>query len=261
MSENSDEVVINEDAPVVETEQPEVQDPVVEKPQEPIEPPIPKGVQKRIDRAVRQKYEAEARYKVLEQELNTLKSRVEVAPQGEPTQDKFENYEDFLLARAEFRAEQKVKNTLSEYENSRKVERENEQRNKTVDSWTKRVSSVTAELPDWHDIVESSTDLPLTDHMSQTIMESEFGPKIAYYLAKHPDECADIAELSPLASARAIGRIEERIKSGALSAKTTTAPEPITPVGGKAKAERSISDPNLSDAEWNRLRREQLKRR
>jgi hypothetical protein len=182
--------------------------------QEIVPPPIPKGVQKRIDRAVREKYEAQARTKMLEERLNAIESRqpnvVEQRSDDEPSIEQYDNFDKFVAAKAAYIAKKQIESTLTEREQRQRAASEAAERTKTVDSWNKRMAAATAEMPDFEEVV-SSSDVPMTDAMQQAIMESDFGPKLAYYLANNPDEAAAIGKLSPIGSIRALGRIEERL--------------------------------------------------
>jgi hypothetical protein len=236
-------------------------DPVVaeETPVEkPAEDPVPKGVQKRIDRAVRQKYEAEARAKMLEERVAAMESR-QYAPQqqrpvndGEPTIDKFDNFDEYVAAKAEYIAGKKIESTLTAREQQQRAAYEAAERSKTADSWNKRMAAATVEMPDFEEVLASS-DVPMTAPMQQAIMESDVGPKLAYYLANHPDEAEQIAQMSPIGAIRTLGRIEERLASAKPTVKTTNTPPPIKPTGAKAVVTK---DPGkMSDAEYEKWRK------
>ena len=225
--------------------------------EKPAEESIPKGVQKRIDRAVRQKYEAEARAKILEERVSAMEARQSQAPQqrqstnGEPTIDKFDNFDEYVAAKAEYIAKKQIESTLTEREMRQRAEYETAERQKTVDSWNKRVASATADMPDFEEVLASS-DVPMTLPMQQAIMESDIGPKLAYYLANNPDEAEQIAGMSPIGTIRALGRIEERLS--AKPTKTPTSmPPPIKSLGTKAIVTK---DPGkMSDAEYEKWRK------
>lgn len=230
----------------------------VEPVEKPTEDPIPKGVQKRIDRAVRQKYEAEARTKMLEDRLNALESQ-RVSPQqqkpvdnSEPRIENFDNFNEYVAAVADYRAEKKINETLNEREKRQQAEREATERTKTVESWNKRIEKATAEMPDFEEVLASS-DVPMTPPMQQAIMESDIGPKLAYYLANHPDEAEKIAGMSPIGAIRTLGRIEERLSTAKPEVQTTNAPAPIKPIGTSATVKK---DPGkMSDAEYAKWRK------
>ena len=244
--------------PVVETTTEEA--PKVEK----VEDPIPKGVQKRIDRAVRQKYEAEARSKMLEERVAAMESR-QYAPQqqrqaddSEPTIDKFDNFDQYVAAKAEYIAKKQIESTLTARERAQAEHREATERTKTVDSWNKRIAAATAEMPDFEEVLASS-DVPMTPPMQQAIMESDIGPKLAYYLANNPEEAEKIAGMSPIGAIRTLGRIEERLSNSKPAVKSTDAPPPIRATGSNATVTK---DPHkMSDAEFAAWRKNQIKAR
>jgi len=228
------------------------------------EDPVPKGVQKRIDRAVRQKYEAEARAKMLEERLSQLEQRQQPpsqqqqrAPDGMPTIDQFNNFDEYVTAKADFIAKRQIEQTLTEREQRQRTEHQSASQAKLDAEWTKRVEKATAEMPDFEDVVASS-EAPMTEPMKRAIKESDIGPKLAYHLANNPDEAAAIAEMTPLGAIRAIGRLEERLSKPA-EKKTTSAPAPLTPVGGSAKVSKDPGD--MSMAEFTRWRRSVIKAR
>lgn len=233
--------------------------------EKPKEPEIPKGVQKRIDRAVRQKYEAEARAKMLEERLSTLEQRQyqpppqrQPADDGEPTIDKFDNFDQYVAAKAAWIAERKINETLTARERAQMAEREAAERAKTADSWNKRIAQATAEMPDFEDVIASS-DVPMTAAMQQAIMESDVGPRLAYHLANNPDEAYRIAQMSPTSAIRALGRIEAQLESGKTTTKTvSSAPEPVKTVGGRATAK--VDPDKLSPEEWVKWRRDQIRK-
>ena len=253
--------VLNRTNPITDPQsQIDTPEPAPEPEVKPADDSIPKGVQRRIDRAVRQKYEAEARTKMLEERLAALEQRGQSAPThrqaidaAEPTIDKFDNFDEYVAAKAEFIAKRQIESTLTEREQRQAAAREAAERTKTADGWTKRVAAATAEMPDFEDVMSAGADLPMTPAMSQAIMESDVGPKLAYYLASHPDETESIAAMSPIGAIRALGRIEERLATAKPVVKTTSMPAPIAPIGARAAVKK---DPGkMSDAEYAKWRK------
>lgn len=242
--------------------QPTQEAPTEDQPKEaPKEEALPKGVQRRIDRAVRQKYEAEARAKMLEERLSAVESRQAQQPQqqmaqGEPRLEDFDNFDAYIAAKAEFVADRKIQQTLAEREKRQEAERAQTARQQTVAGWNKRVAAAEGDLPDFHDVV-SSSDVRMTPPMAGAIMESEHGPKLAYYLATHPDEADAISDMSPVAAVRALTRIEDKLISQ--PAQVTKTPPPTSPVGVKAKATKDPAD--MSFEEFSKWRTAQVGRR
>lgn len=240
--------------------EPEVKDEAPDTPEKP-EPkvdPIPKGVQKRIDRAVREKYEAQARTKMLEERLAALEQQTRQPQQvqrtsdnSEPRIDNFENFDEYVAAKARWIAKQELETTLSEREKRQAAERETAARQQLADSWSKKIAQATADLPDFEDVL-SSSDVPMTDAMHHAIMESDIGPKLAYHLASNPEEAYKIAQMPPMRAIAALGRLEERLETQKPVVKPTSAPPPIKAVGGQAKVSK---DPGkMTDAEYAKWR-------
>lgn len=219
------------------------------KEEKPQEDHIPKGVQKRIDRAVRQKYEAEARARVLEERLAALERQAPASkPQNvdAPRLEQFDNIEDYVTAKAEWVAEQQINKTFSARERAEAEAKANQQRKSVGETWAKKVAQATAEMPDFEDVVASS-DIQFNDPIAlQAIQESDVGPQIAYYLASNPDEADAIAQLTGTAAIRAIGRIEAKIQDKKVA--VTKTPEPIKPVGQRAKVDKDPTQ--MTDKEF-----------
>jgi hypothetical protein len=172
----------------------------------------------------------------------------------EPTIDKFDNFDEYVAAKAEYIAKKQIEATLTDREKRQAEEREATSQRQIAESWGKKVEQATAELPDFEEVI-SSADLPMTPLMRQAIMESDVGPKLAYYLATHPEEAVALAGMSGVGAVRTIGRIEERLAAAKPSVKVTNAPAPITPVGTRAGVKK---DPGkMSDAEYEKWRRGQ----
>ena len=240
----SEEVTVSP-APVVEAPAT-----VEEQAPAPPAPPTPEELQKKFDRdaaAQRRKYERDLQTE-REQRIRLEERLARVAPEresdpGMPTIDKFENFDDYVTAKAEYIASK----TLSEHEKRQAQQRAQAAQQQTVEAWNKRVAA--ADIPDFHDIVAAS-DVPMTSVMQQAIMESENGPKLAYHLAVNPAEAERIAAMTPIGAVRALMLIEEGFKKTVAVSKATP---PIKPVGSSAGARK---DPgSMSDAEYLKWRK------
>lgn len=249
------EIEVKQDA--MQDEGEEAPEEVTEEPAKPKDEPIPKGVQRRIDRAVRQKYEAEARANELERRIRQIESqaqpvtRQQQGSEGEPRLDQFEDIESYVSAKAAWVADQRINSTLTAREKAEAEARQQATQRTVAETWQKRIAQATAELPDYDDVVGSS-DIVFTDAATiAAIQESDIGPQIAYYLASNPDEADEIAQLSGTAAIRAIGRLEAKIEGKTVS--VTKAPPPIKPVGQKAKVTKSPTEMSADEfAAWRK---------
>lgn len=231
--------------------------------EKPPEPALPKGVQRRIDRAVRQKYEAEARAKMLEERIAYIEQQTQSRqpannlPQQRqaPNIEQFTNFNDYVTATAEYIADQRIQSTLTERENAQRAANAEAERARTATEWQKRVQQTAAELPDFEDVLGAS-DLPMTGIMQDAIMESDLGPKLAYHLATNPEEAVRIAQMTPMGQVRALGRLEERLVKAPKTIQATQAPAPIKPASGRTNVSR---DPDsMSAEEWVAWRNKQI---
>lgn len=166
------------------------------------------------------------------------------ANQAVPHPDQFESAEDYVEALAEYRLDQKL------------AEREAQQQRKQVDStYAEREEEVRTKYSDFENVAYNP-DLRITPAMAEVIKASEIGPEVAYHLGKNPKEAERIANLSPLAQAREIGKLEASLTTTSPTGKkASSAPEPIRPVGSRAATPKyDTTDPRststMSDSEW-----------
>jgi len=221
---------------------------------------LPKGVQRRIDRAVRAKYEAEARTKVAEEELQRWRgeSRQQAPENAEPTIDKFDNIEHYISAKAKWVANSEIRKAMEQTAHQTQAQQEHQYHAQVMQDWSVRLEQTTAELPDFEEVLSAST-VPMSGAMERAILESEVGPKLAYWLAQNPKEAHEISQLPPTRAIARLGRIEERLTTAKPAApRTTSAPPPVKPVGNTASVTK---DPGkMSDAEYAKWRQSTRKR-
>lgn len=169
------------------------------------------------------------------------------AEQTEPTLDQFDNIQDFIKARDNWLEEKlvaKISGTVSKQT----------AQSKALDVHNARVQLAKKELTDWDDVFEEVNDLDVAPDTAQFIIESDAGPKLAYYLAKHPSEVIRLNNLSPLKRIAELGKLEDKVMVKVASKKTSNAPEPLPNVKGGSDL-ASTGKPK-SYAEWkaNRVR-------
>ena len=124
------------------------------------------------------------------------------------------------------------------------------------------MESFAAEHADFAEVV-AEADMPLSPALQRGILSSEHGAAIAYHLAKHPDEAAQIAGMDPVDQLRALGRLEARFEKTPEPVKpkaTTKAPKPPSPVTGTSAAVPRI-DGDIEFAEYEKLRRAEENKR
>jgi hypothetical protein len=223
------------------------------------------GVHNRIGELTKEKHEARREAEALqrerdywrEQAMRSGKTEQEAPtkaeePTGEPTREQFD-FDDAQYMRAWYKWQRGQEQAE---ESKRKQEEETQQK------WRKfaeREQAFAAEHPDYEQVAKY--EATITQPMAEAIIESDEAPAIAYYLGKNPEEASAIAQMSPLAAARAIGRIEAKLSAKpsvqpVIPAKTVTkAPEPITTLSGSPAV--PVSYEEMSMAEYDAARRKE----
>ena len=189
----------------------------------PAEPEVKKpvtGFQKRI-----QKFQAALSQR--EQELEYWKSvalqgkqtEPEVQAPAKPKLSDFDNVDDYFEAREAFlRAE-----LLAEAQEAAvKQARTAQHQTSVVAQYEQKVREAASSLPDWQEVMEAAADEPTAPETVQFCLDSDIGPRIAYHLAKHPDEHERINSLSPMRRVAELGKLEASLKAPAAARPSRT---------------------------------------
>lgn len=179
-----------------------------------------------------------------------------------PKQEDFADYNLYIESLAEWKAETKLREreTLRRQEEDR--QRQQQQVQQAQRTHTERETAARAKYDDY-DEVALNPAVPINEAMAQTIVHSDLGPEMAYYLGQNIPEAKRIAGLPPLAAIKELGKIEAKLEAKAATPAVPkpppAAPEPITPVGGKATP-ATTDEPNDKDdiGTWIRKRSKQV---
>lgn len=177
-----------------------------------------------------------------------------------PSVDDFDEYEDYLEALVEYKAEEKIREKESKENEKAKLTKEQEK----AQEFGQKLNSFREQTPDFDEVMEEVEDMEVSAATKEAIVYSENGPALMYELAKNPSELERINSLPPILAAKEIGKLEASLEKPVnKEIKTKTkAPRPIKPVGrGGSKVSKDISDPNLTQAEYEQLRNEQLRKK
>ncbi len=134
-----------------------------------------------------------------------------------------------------------------------------------IEKYQQGVSAAKKVHADYDRVMEAAKGVPIGPAHQRAILESEHGASIAYDLAKNSEELKKFAQMSPLAAARYIGKLEAAL-SGAPTRKpphSTSAPRPPAHVGTRGAAVASdINDPAVANdyGAWERVRIAQLRK-
>lgn len=202
--------------------------------------------------------EAEART-ALETERQRREKIAEAAQASQPPKESdFADYNDFLMAAGAFHAAKAwddrqtrdVDEKISAHERQLQ-EIQEQQKREVAQNWDAAATEARNRYADF-DNVALNPQLPVTQEMGELITSSDTGADVLYFLGTHPQEAARIATLTPLEQARALGAIEARLSLPKPNTQTK-APDPISPLKGKAGA---LKDPSkMTMAEYAAARK------
>jgi hypothetical protein len=259
------QVVENPDSePAIEesTSEPKAEDEAeeAEKPKDKLE--------KRFSKVTKRAQEAEAKAAELEARLREVEARANPQPiaqtanvDDKPQASQFNDAFEYAEALAEWSAEK----ALRDRDIAEAQRRADEERNKVITSWNEKVAKAKGSMPDFDEIVASSTTV-VSDAVRDAIIESDVGAQILYHLASDDEYAESLSKMPAIKALKEIGRLEARFEAEdkpEVKAKTVTqskAPAPISPLkGGKSAGTDVLVDTNGefygSYAQWKAARK------
>ena len=171
-----------------------------------------------------------------------MKKAKSAIPQGDkPKVENFETEADFLEALVDWKTEQKIR--VEREKTSKEVASVEEKTaiDETYQELDEKMEKGRTKYADFNELVLDE-DLKISESMVEAILLSDTAEDVLYYLGKHPEEAAHIAELSPLKVAHELGKIEAKLSIPPPKKRTTNAPEPIVPVKTTGVTEKDPSD-------------------
>ena len=211
---------------------------------------------KRFDKVTQRAKQAEAEAQELREKLKSYEAGNVQQPQqetvkaeGKPQASQFNDAFEYAEALAEWSAENALKQRDAE-EAGRKAK---EAQEKVLQSWNEKIAKAKADLPDFDRMVQSST-IVVGDEIRDSILESDVGPQLLYFLASDEDFAKRLTEMPVVKALREIGKLEakfeakeekprkaEKVRETVSSSK---APEPIKPLSGGKVGKDVMIDTN-----------------
>lgn len=226
------------------------------------------GFQKKIDKLTARAKTAEQRALAAEAALlakqsnnqaDKEQSKTETTQIGKPNPDNFNTYAEYTEALTDWIIEQReAKAKANDQEKQAKTEAQ-----KRAETFQSKINEFKKEHTDFEDVIDDC-EVDLSKDLQSMILESDLAPQLMYDLASKPEEIERLNGLKGTQLAKALGVLEDRLSKNSESKKakqtTTKAPAPISPVGAKGGTAhaKSLSDPNLSFTEYERIRKQQL---
>lgn len=221
------------------------------------------GFKKRIERFQKQLSAKDQEIEFLKQQMSRGKPSDEAAPakpqidiSEKPTPDKFETHEEYIDALTDWKIDSKEK---EKSQKAKESEAKSEYQ-KQIEAYQTKVSEIKKTHDDFDEVMEDVDDIMVSPSVQQIIIDSDFGPALAYELAKNKGEFERINKLSPLAAAKEIGKIEARLANQSESKKeikVTKAPQPLKAVGAGSKGTIQKSPDDMSFDEFKAWRKTQ----
>jgi len=171
----------------------------------------------------------EARVRELE---GGVKPEVKSSADAKPKPEQFTDAFEYAEALSEYSAEAALANRDKQDAEKRAAA----EQAKLIKGWEARLKATKAEIPDFAEMVESST-VTVNDTIRDAILESDIGPRILYHLAENEEFALKLNEMPLITAIREIGKLEARLEKSAESAQSVTrskAPAPISPIRGAA---------------------------
>lgn len=238
--------------------------------------PKENGFKKRLDREKRKRLEIEQEREYWKREAlkhasaekphSDAPKKATRSEDQEPDENDFEKNADYIRAYTKWELRQLNKESSKEAK-----ERESQaQRASLQKDYDARLEEFKKAAPDFEEVRDeffeeyADTLAKTPGELVESIMTSDFGPQIFYDLIKNPGEFERISKLSVTSQIREIGKIEARFSAQAESSKkikTSKAPAPASPIGGRggAAGKKSLYDKDLSFKEYEALRNERRK--
>ena len=223
---------------------------------------------KRFDKVTQRAKEAEARSVDLENRLKEYEAKatpqqepVRVTIEGKPQASQFNDAFEYAEALAEWSAENALKQRDAE-EVQRKARKAQD---KVLNNWNEKIAKAKTSMPDFDRMVQSSTTV-VSDEIRDSILESDVGPQLLYFLASDENFAKKLTEMPLVKALREIGRLEARFeqedkpkaKANKESVSRSTAPSPIRPLTGGKIGNDVLIDTNGefqgSYAQWKAAR-------
>lgn len=225
--------------------------------------PKRKGVGKRIDELTKEKYDAQRErdhWRQMAEKAQQTESQPAQAPKPDSNAEPTLEDCDFDPTEYQRRFYKWARENEKVQERTQKAQQQYQERVRTV---AEKEAAFTAEHPDY-DAVARAPNVPITGFMAAAMFEGDDTPAVAYYLGKNLDEAAKIAQMSPIAQAKAIGKIEASLSAPASQRQpepktVTNAPAPVTKLSGSPAAKKSYEDMSMREYSAARQKERQAK--
>jgi hypothetical protein len=217
--------------------------------------------QKAIEKATKKLAEEN---KKLEERLAALEGKKPTEPKPEelkaPKREDFKTDEEFEEAKFQYRY--KLQRQKEQGEESKKAI-ETHQR-EMLSNYQAAKDEIKEEYADWNDTLEQFGESPVSASVYVAILSLEEGPRVSYYLAKHPDELEKLNAMFPDQATREVIRLHDRLKTKTPPKGTSEPPKPrpklpapVVPVSTSATNSTATSRDAAASRDYRAFKRAQ----
>ncbi len=164
---------------------------------------------------------------------------------GKPTPDKYPNWDEYLEALTDYKANEIVDKKLGERDNKAREQEQNKIVETKRQTFDQQKTELKKTIPDLDEVLSEYDDVTINPNLGAAIIDSDMAVQVAYEIAKNPEKFEKLNDpkMGLIAINKEIARIEARLESGnSEAAVTTKAPPPIKPVKPKATTSSGYSD-------------------
>ncbi len=182
---------------------------------------------------------AKAREDALKQRVQDLEAQLATNDRNKPSteaigpkpeREKYDDEAEYQSDLAAWKIEERIIARQTKAHETTTSNLRNDTAAKKMELFKERAMSLQERYPDIEKVFTDTT-LPMSPAMAETLMESEKGPEVAHYLLANREAAQRIKEMSPLAAARELGRIEATISLPKPRTETKAPPPPSTLAG------------------------------
>lgn len=161
--------------------------------------------------------------------LSEGSKQTEVKEDGEPKSSDYEDYDEFIDAKVEWKLAQANKATEKPKPAQEAPATDSTEPSEEFTSFKAKGLEKFGE--DFTDMIEAAQnqEFAASQIMVEAMIEEDIGPEMAMHFYDNPDEAAKIAKMSPLRQVKALAALGDTLSVKEAPKKTSEAPEPITP--------------------------------
>lgn len=188
----------------------------------------------------------------LRQELSKKSGPQQEKSGDAPKPEDFKTVAEYIDASVEHGVTKKLATLKQEFEQTQRQTASNQLQSE----FEVRVNKIRDEIPDYDDVIAAAVASKVTvpAHLSQFVVESEKGPRLAYELAKpeNREKLQQLVKLSPVRALAELGKMEAalEVKPNKAPPATSKAPSPIVPIA----ATQTVVETDPSKMSFQQLR-------